>query len=70
MFRELLGEMIKKGISKADLAKVLKISERTLKNKLNGITDFSWSEVKKIKSVVAPEMECSKLFATEQDRAS
>lgn len=62
MYRELLGELIKKGISKKDLAKSLEISEKTLFNKLNRKSDFTFSEAKKIRDIVAPYESLERLF--------
>lgn len=66
MYRELLGEMVKKGITRKFLAKQLGITPKTLFNKINGITDFSWNEVKKIRDIVAPNMKIEELFKKEE----
>ena len=44
----LFGEMAKKHLSADDLGKIIGIQGRTMRNKLNGLTDFTWSEVCKI----------------------
>ncbi|MGL4571826.1 MAG: helix-turn-helix domain-containing protein [Clostridium sp.] len=62
MYRELLGNLAKKGMSKKELAEIVGITEKTLFNKLNGKSDFTWSEVKRIRKVVAPEVSLEKLF--------
>lgn len=62
MYRELLGEMFKKGLNKNDLAKEIGVAEKTLRNKLKGKTDFTWSEVKKIRDIVAPNYTIEELF--------
>ncbi|PRR77648.1 hypothetical protein CLLI_22120 [Clostridium liquoris] len=62
MYRELLGEIVKKGLNRKKLAEKIGVSEKTLRNKLNGKTDFTWSEVKKIRDIVAPEYTLEKLF--------
>ncbi|CAG9703673.1 helix-turn-helix domain-containing protein [Clostridium neonatale] len=62
MYLELLGELIKKSISKKSLAKQIGVTEKTLFNKLNGKTDFTFSEVKKIRDIVAPGESLDKLF--------
>lgn len=64
MYRELLGEIVKKGLTKKELAKGIGISEKTLFNKLNGNSDFTWSEVKEIRNIVAPDIPLEKLFET------
>ena len=62
MYRELLGEMVKKGLTKKRLAEKLGVTEKTLFNKLNGKTDFTWNEVKRIRSIVSPTSSLEKLF--------
>lgn len=71
MYRELLGEMVKKGITRKILAEELGITPKTLFNKMNGITEFTWEEVKKIRQLVAPNKTLEELFTqTETKNAS
>lgn len=62
MYLELLGELIKKGITKKALAERIGITEKTLFNKLNGRSDFTFSEVKRIRDIVSPGQSLDKLF--------
>lgn len=62
VFRVLRGEMVKAGLSVVRLSEELGISEKSLRNKLNGITEFSWNEVLKIRKIVAPAMSLEELF--------
>ena len=62
MYRELLGEMTKKGLTRIQLAEELGMSEKSLRNKINGKTDFKWSEVKRIRDIVAPTASIELLF--------
>lgn len=62
MFRVLRGEMVKADLTIIRLAEELEISEKSLRNKLNGTTEFSWSEVLKIRKIVAPTMSLEELF--------
>lgn len=62
MYYELLGEIARKGVSKKQLAKEVGISEKTLFNKLNGKSDFTWSEVKQIKKALHTNLSLEKLF--------
>ncbi|RXI55261.1 transcriptional regulator [Clostridium tetani] len=62
MYRELLGELVKKGLTKKDLAKKIGVSEKTIFNKLNGKSDFTLSEIKKIRDLVCPGASLEKLF--------
>lgn len=69
LFYILKAEMFKKNISILELSKKIGVSEKTLRNKLNGSTEFRWSEIKKIRDIVAPEMKIEDLFETIQKSA-
>ncbi len=45
VFNFLYGEMVKRLISIESLANELNIQPKTLRNKMKGVTDFTWSEV-------------------------
>ncbi|MEZ3488330.1 MAG: transcriptional regulator [Lachnospiraceae bacterium] len=62
MFRVLRGEMVKADLTIVRLAEELGMSEKSLRNKLNGTTEFSWNEVLKIRKIVAPTMSLEELF--------
>ena len=55
-------EVYKNNIKKNDIAKELGIDVKTLKNKLDGITDFKWKEVCTIKNVFFPDKSITYLF--------
>lgn len=67
MYRELIGEIAKSGLTKKQLAKEIGVTEKTLSNKLTGKTDFTWSEVLRIRSVIDPmaSLTLEHLFKTE-----
>ncbi|MEQ8156663.1 MAG: helix-turn-helix transcriptional regulator [Clostridiaceae bacterium] len=44
-FKRLYAEMILRGISKKDLAKLLNKSERVIRNRLNGVSEFTYDEM-------------------------
>lgn len=46
MYLNLLAEATRKGYSKGDLAKLIGIAYNTFWAKMNGITDFTISEIK------------------------
>lgn len=46
-------------------AKLINVSEKTLRNKINGITDFTWSEVLLIRNLINPNMKLEELFQKE-----
>ena len=56
MFRVLRGEMLKTGMTITELASRIGVAEKTLRNKINGDTEFTWSEVCKIHKIVNPQM--------------
>ena len=62
MYRELLGEMVKRGITRNEIAQKLEITPKSLFNKINGKTEFTWKEVKAIRKIVAPEKTLEELF--------
>lgn len=54
--------MKQEGVSKADLQRLLGVSEKTVRNKLSGETDFTWGEVRKIRNEFFPNDDFIKLF--------
>ena len=58
------------GLTIAKLAAELGISEKTLRNKLDGITDFTWPEAQAIRDIVSPGSEIEELFITDEEAAA
>ena len=58
--------MVKSNIPVYKLAQEIGVAEKTLRNKLNGETDFTWKEALKVRKIVNPEMELEELFQTEE----
>lgn len=65
MYRVLKGEMVKAGMTVPKLAEKIGVSERTLRNKIAGKTEFLFSEVLEIHKVIAPELSMDVLFKRE-----
>ena len=65
MYLILRGEMVKKKITIYKLAEMINISEKSLRNKINGDTEFTWSEIQKVHRIVNPEMSKDELFKRE-----
>lgn len=65
MYRFLRGEMVKANISVAVLAKKIGIAEKSLRNKLNGETDFTWPEALAIRKIINPSLKMEELFKKE-----
>ena len=66
MYKVLRGEMVKKDMTIAYLAVKIGVSEKTLRNKINGETDFTWPEVCEIHRLVNPKMSKDELFLKEE----
>ena len=69
MYRILKAEMVRANISVKSLAFDLGITEKSLRNKINGKTEFLWSEVVRIRKIVSPSMPLEELFKSEKDAA-
>lgn len=70
IYRNLYGELKKKRMSYADLARIMDCSESSVKNKMTGKTDFSINECFLIRNEVAPEMTIDELFEREKTKAT
>lgn len=62
MYRTLRGEMFKSGITIKQLARQIGVSEKTIRNKLSGLTQFTWGEALAIKKIVNPSLNLEELF--------
>ncbi len=58
--------MVKANFSVASLAKEIGVSEKTLRNKLNGDTDFTFPEATTIRGIVNPKMSLEELFERDE----
>ena len=67
VYPNLVGEIAKRGIKKSVIAERIGISERTLYNKLYGIAEFTWPEIRTINSCFFPDMDKDTLFALAED---
>lgn len=67
MYRVLRGEMVKSSLSIARVAFSLGVTEKTLRNKINGSTEFTWSEICKIHKLVNPQMTKENLFQKDEN---
>lgn len=57
-----MAEMARRDLTTDDLAKIIKINPRTVRNKLYGRTEFKWPEVIKIRDSIAPDKTLEELF--------
>lgn len=63
MFTNLKTVLYQKGISLRQYAQFLGVSEKTIQNKLNGITDFTYPEFRKTCILLLPEYNADFLFS-------
>ncbi len=70
MYSFLRGEMIRNKISITALAGKIGVTEKTLRNKLGGETDFTWSEALAIRKIVNPDMSMETLFISDEEKAT
>lgn len=66
MFLTLRAEMVRHGVSKDDIAKLLGQNEKTTRNRLSGKLDFTVWEMKKIKDKFFPKLTVDYLFYDEE----
>lgn len=52
-----------KGVTLVDIADLLEVDYRTVRSKINGVTDFSFGETVAIKRAFFPEYELEYLFS-------
>lgn len=58
-------EIEKRGIRKTVIARWLKISNRTLQNKIAGKTDFTWTEATSLQQQFFPDIDVETLLEAE-----
>lgn len=63
MFPNLRAEMTRKGLKTKDIAEILSVSEKTVRNYLTGRTKIPYLDVLKIRSKLFPNLEIGYLFA-------
>lgn len=68
MFNNLRNELQAKNISLVAYSRLLGITEKSVQNKLNGVTEFTLSEIKATLNVL-PEFKLDYLFAVEEKSA-
>lgn len=62
MFENLRNELAKKRISNKAVADLIGCTQKTLDNKMNGVTEFTLSEILLISDNLLPEFELRYLF--------
>lgn len=63
--KNLSAEMNRYGVRNVDIQSVLHCSDKTVTNKLNGVTEFSVNEAMKIRDTFFPSLRIEYLFASD-----
>ena len=66
MYLRLKFEITRKGYTIEEFAKKLNVAEKTLRNKINGVTDFTWLECLKIREILGTDLPLEELFTFEE----
>ena len=54
--------MKQENVSRADIQELLGVSEKTVRNKISGETDFTWEEARKVRNSFFPKDDFNELF--------
>lgn len=68
MYQNLRNVLYQKNISLKQYAEFLGVNEKTVQNKMNGVTAFTYPEFKKTCSILLPEYNADYLFLDENER--
>lgn len=63
MFSNLRAALYQKGISMKQYAEFLGVGEKTIHNKMKGLTDFTYPEFKRTCTLLLPEYNADYLFS-------
>lgn len=66
MFPNLRAEMARNGINATDIARVIRKTDKSVRNKLNGMGEFSLDEVVNIRNTLFPGIALDFLFKREE----
>lgn len=66
--KNLIAEMARYGIKCKDIQRILKCSEKTARNKIKGITDFTYPEAENIRNEFFPTLPLEYLFSNETNQ--
>lgn len=68
MYQNLRNVLYQKNISLKQYAEFLGVNEKTVQNKMNGVTAFTYPEFKKTCSILLPEYNADYLFLDENEK--
>lgn len=66
MYYRVKFEISKQGYSIERFAELIGVSEKTLRNKINGVTEFTWTECLLIRETLKTELTLEVLFEKTQ----
>lgn len=65
MYYRLRNEINRRGYTIKKFSQIIGMSEKSLRNKINGATEFSWSEVLRIRDMLHTNLSLEELFKEE-----
>lgn len=68
MHRNLRAEMVRLNFTISKLALEIGISEKSLRNKINGCTDFTLPEAQAIRRIMGTNLTLDELFAVSEEK--
>ncbi len=69
MYKNLIAEMARAGVTRKGLAQELGIAQSTLYTKMYGSVDFTFGEAMAVKKVLGVDMPLEVLFENDNERA-
>ncbi len=66
MLRNLQAEIARQNIKQKEMAESIGVNEKTLRNKISGVTSFTFPETKVIRDTFFPDMRLEYLFSNDE----
>ena len=66
--RNLSAEMARYGVTNADIQRLLSCTDKTVRNKIGGMSEFSISEAFKIRDTLVPSLRVEYLFSSADEK--
>ncbi len=66
--RNLSAEMARYGVTNADIQRLLSCTDKTVRNKIGGMSEFSISEAFKIRDTFFPSLRVEYLFSSADEK--
>ena len=65
-YMNLMAEMARNNLKKADVAESIGVADKTFNNKLSGVSDFTFTEIVAIRDTFFPRLTLDYLFEKKQ----